>query len=34
MFLSEHFGREAMTPFLKTATREARGKILADELGL
>jgi hypothetical protein len=34
MFLSEHFGREAMTPFLKTATREARGKILANELGL
>lgn len=33
-FLKDHFGRDAMEPFMKSATRDARGKILMDDLGM
>lgn len=33
-FLKDHFGREAMEPFMGSATRAARGKILMDDLGM
>lgn len=33
-FLKDHFGREAMDPYMGTATRAARGKILMDDLGM
>lgn len=33
-FLKDHFGREAMEPFMSSATRAARGKILMDDLGM
>lgn len=33
-FLKDHFGRDAMEPFMGSATRAARGKILMDDLGM
>lgn len=33
-FLKDHFGRDAMDPFMSSATRAARGKILMDDLGM
>lgn len=33
-FLKDHFGRAAMEPYMGSATRAARGKILMDDLGM
>jgi hypothetical protein len=33
-FMKEHFGREAMTPFMRQIPREVRGSILMDDIGL
>jgi hypothetical protein len=34
MFMDRHFGREALTPYLKLTSRLTRGRLLENDLGM